>query len=1220
MNRVATSLAAMMIIAGMLYRPSSQHRLSPSLIQPPNSSMTQAAGEKTDRGSKGCAENDGPWTAVQNSLEAGASKDNDQGLFAAAWDKPKSTDETRALIATVADPAHTRLALYFDRSVDVIVQAASASGYQLDRWWLPWSDRALQDEPDCSWRVLAKLERDRKEKEPGLLIFRLRPGQEQQQLTPYLLVFLVGESPIYGISKAQFADAVGHILAAWGNPLCTKSQSCSIGVLGPSFSGSADSLADAIRAVKSKAGKGKQPPTFRVSSGWITDRAAVDTLRQVFGCAADQDSRDCRFGTTLADDETAFNEFIAYLDSQHIHQNVALITESETSYGVSIFENLEHSLIKLRNQLWMQFLPKVSQDLRTQLPKNFEEQLKSNASPQLSNDLTAALRQQSLTRLLSIKPKAQYEFPRQISRLREAYEMNPSTGVSGEDASNPLPRRLLPLDLKDTPLLTEDVPPSFSKLQTPLSEELEMVGLTTELERDEIQYVGIVATDPLDTLFLIRLLQRTDPNIQLYTLDSDLLFLRAQDEEPPEGLLAVTSYPLFLRNRDWQKKSHRLFPSRSTEAMYNACLLLLDEPDEVLDSSKPVPLGDDSVLNAPLQGVAGFNPPLWLTTVGREGYFPVSVLDEDLPNYRGSGSEPLTRIWILLWGLVIGFATLHVAAFVIARFSNRLGLEAFRLADKRPSYILSQAFHLLVTTVSLGLVEVVLVFPARRVYRLTVWPAALSYVVGAALAITTIYFAFTMVKYGVAALQSLKPARPVRVWVGRVWGVRNDLGCFALAFGTLWGAEWFCAWWWKATTAADYYSVFFDYRCVQLASGVSPALPFLLLFMAVYLWSWMHLLRLAQTLRRPRVIVNVDNSFGCFEGKTVAAFVELIYDWRLQAALAGLFFCGFWLAKPDRTVISFETSAFSNWYLGLLVVLSWLLFSSLARFGFVWSQLKNILRRLEQLPFREAFNRLPKQFSWSPIWQQGGTRRSYKIMARSVDCLTKLVATLPVTDPSRQTLDARLTEIRDRVRVITTHEAAQTCPSEGELDDAQTSLRDTGDWIVTNCLKAMWASGSSDSASKEENENLTQKAREARFRADLTRILAEEFLALRYVAYIRSTCIEMRYLLFFVSASFILSLISVKSYAFQAHHAMGWLMTAIFIVLGGAIIKVFADMERDSILSRVAATQPGRLGVDFFVRIFSFGALPLFTVIAAQFPSVARFFFSWIQPGLQALK
>jgi hypothetical protein len=78
-------------------------------------------------------------------------------------------------------------------------------------------------------------------------------------------------------------------------------------------------------------------------------------------------------------------------------------------------------------------------------------------------------------------------------------------------------------------------------------------------------------------------------------------------------------------------------------------------------------------------------------------------------------------------------------------------------------------------------------------------------------------------------------------------------------------------------------------------------------------------------------------------------------------------------------------------------------------------------------------------------------------------------------------------------------------------------------------------------------------------------------------------------------------------------------LTLIFIALGVPIVITFAQMDKDAILSRLSDTEPGKLDSAFYVRLVSYGALPLLTVLASQFPSIGRFLFSWVQPAIETL-
>ena len=78
-------------------------------------------------------------------------------------------------------------------------------------------------------------------------------------------------------------------------------------------------------------------------------------------------------------------------------------------------------------------------------------------------------------------------------------------------------------------------------------------------------------------------------------------------------------------------------------------------------------------------------------------------------------------------------------------------------------------------------------------------------------------------------------------------------------------------------------------------------------------------------------------------------------------------------------------------FAGVCLLWATVLFS-IIRLMHIWAVLKKVLRRLERLPIRYAFSRIPSTFSWGPVWQRGGLRRSYLVQARSLEYLRCLSA------------------------------------------------------------------------------------------------------------------------------------------------------------------------------------------------------------------------------------
>jgi len=138
---------------------------------------------------------------------------------------------------------------------------------------------------------------------------------------------------------------------------------------------------------------------------------------------------------------------------------------------------------------------------------------------------------------------------------------------------------------------------------------------------------------------------------------------------------------------------------------------------------------------------------------------------------------------------------------------------------------------------------------------------------------------------------------------------------------------------------------------------------------------------------------------------------------------------------------------------------------------------------------------------------------------------------------------------------------------------------------------------------------------------ELPRILvAEEFLAIRYLSMIRAVLANMRHLMTFVSTSFVLAMVAWNSYPFQPRQWVDWLFTGLLVFLGWGVIWVFAQMHRNPILSRITDTKANELGWDFYLRIVSFGAVPFLAWLTYQFPDVGGLVYKFLQPGVPVIK
>src|SRR5579875_1321816 len=153
-------------------------------------------------------------TAYQPADPAGASGDETRGEaltvinhFLELSDDPAEAGSVRYVIALVPDPRHTRLSMFFDRSLSAIEDAAQDDGFQYDSSWLPWKvERHQYGSRDD---VLHEEEsQEARERCPGVLIFRKGTWLADQEHAanggnPYknaLFVFVVAEQPTGGLN------------------------------------------------------------------------------------------------------------------------------------------------------------------------------------------------------------------------------------------------------------------------------------------------------------------------------------------------------------------------------------------------------------------------------------------------------------------------------------------------------------------------------------------------------------------------------------------------------------------------------------------------------------------------------------------------------------------------------------------------------------------------------------------------------------------------------------------------------------------------------------------------------------------------------------------------------------------------------------------------------------------------------------------------------------
>jgi len=131
---------------------------------------------------------------------------------------------------------------------------------------------------------------------------------------------------------------------------------------------------------------------------------------------------------------------------------------------------------------------------------------------------------------------------------------------------------------------------------------------------------------------------------------------------------------------------------------------------------------------------------------------------------------------------------------------------------------------------------------------------------------------------------------------------------------------------------------------------------------------------------------------------------------------------------------------------------------------------------------------------------------------------------------------------------------------------------------------------------------------------------AEEFICLTYLSFVQNVLGRLRTMAMTVMLLFLAATLATSVYPFDPRQALSAVLILLFVVLGGLVVKVYAEMHRDATLSHVTNTNPGELGTEFWFKIVGFGFAPVIGLMTRIFPGMADFVFSWLQPGISSLK
>jgi hypothetical protein len=971
----------------------------------------------------------------------------------------------KILIATVPDPLETSDALEFDRVVAALQEAGATAGYHFELMVTPWLISDLEEPQSVQEGREAQDYRRTFGDEPGAMLFSCEEAMASGCPTRELLFLLAPESPAYGLNMHAAREALSAYSVLMKNQKKTPGP---VPWIGPEYSASAASLLSLLHMATPTS----QPLAFCVLSGSVSTDDAKRQLSEINkGC--DNKSLPAPTFTTLdLDALDLMMQFPAFRENAS-GDSIAILEEDETAYGAS----LPLYDISPENSRRYALTPEVKQSIR------------------------------------------QFTFPRGIAHVRGLYGKTLRDASAAELARQDSGSADPSMDFSDALQQPMDTGEEFAT-QSPVSDESILAAISESLTHIHARAVVILATDPLDQLFLARYLHRHVPNTRLVLFNAERLLPRLRGEFDLDGTVVVTRYPLFqdsyLQALALARQSrHSLtFTSSNQEADFLAALAqiaphpILQQPFYGGEQAPGTWIGISgggafwpvayrhALLGDPGSSQASSLPPgnNKLSSVSAcvrrcdgklEGSHSQSYVLVDTPD------EALPKLWSLVVETVLGTSTLHLFLFLTAgplnqriRSSRRPWLSRlarhriqsfyflYPYADGagepdrrgRSELCLGQCWWLINVTILLLLAAIYLLLPAiayrAKMAGLNCFSAALYLFL---CRVTWLGIFAVLVVLGLTALL----ARLVILYLQELQASRADrrqkhTSVCPLVLSLLWmGASlfFFCCQLADADTGWA-----FSIRCLHLGSGVCPLLPLLLAFAALLSVAAGNLRLLTLPVGRYTGLPKIEWDALDMESwkLRLSGYAD---DWIGLPQPAGrLLFAGLaatlLLFGPWNAFATFDHPCISHLYLMTFIVCLWLVLTLLLRFYNMWSMLRFGLESLEGSPLRFAFSRLPKAFSLGPIWSYAGLRRQVFVPARTLEYLRVAPSTgSPVHDVVVHRAAPRLKSILEQIQAAKQPDNLTYLRFNALLNRYAVRLS------KEKCVQAAWARGGPDMVS-----------------------------------------------------------------------------------------------------------------------------------------------------------
>jgi hypothetical protein len=1123
----------------------------------------------------------------------------------------------RHLIALVPDPLESRFDYTFDRHLDAIQRAVEGAGFVIDRFDLPWTDRprksggsTTEKERQLSRPVDYDNAALRHLVEPGQLLFR-RTTRSSHEL---LVVHLVGETPTSGINKRVFRKALDAaaadvdseipqedtIICAGHLPRC-GSTSGSIDVLGPSFSGSAISVRIALHAWRVEPGPDGEGPGER--SRRLPVRFISGSATAIGSSAFAGPTLNATFKATVIPDHVAMKAFYHYLTNGlgADHRQIAILSEANTAFG---------------RQLAIKGEPASGE-----VPLGMDDVLK-------------------------------LYFPLHIADLRSAAAEAAATRGRPARPDDALRPSAVPLPLQEH-VRPEDIPPSVSS-EDPSSTEAVLRLLLSAIARERILYVGIIATDVKDMIFLTGEIREHCPNVRIFTFASDVLYLHPDHNPALRGMFVITPYTLLPAMQLWTPpfrgtRRRQTFADQTAEGVFNAVSYLLGSKDQMLDYGPP-----DLKRVASKGSPPDLHPVIWLTAVGANGLYPLELLEEYLRTAKSEDiSEEDTILTIdaiapikdardsprsLLRGLVgregaLGFFLISLAGLIgaigLLRGAPRENQRPEDLTPKwgrislleeaadptltieRRSFLFAIGATLLILCSFVGLL---VAMPVRVALGLSALELpndliATGWIIAVAVSVVTLVLLLWAIinilrrPVGPARPDEFgkkvpPPPQPLRL-------LSHPLAVITLVMLVL--AVYRAGAWMMMTP--DYLVLPLFLRSSDLGSGLSPVFPLLLLAAGGVLYAGCHLRRL-RLAEHPGTARDEGGIYLPAEGSIKAAS-NLEAKVRHHLVVNALQLRGAWVIAIILVIAALFVFFVQRWWpaeeAGLLPSNPWarrligwpiLLLFPLAFTGVYLGLLLTLLRMV--IVWIET-RRLLTQLAAHPVYPAF-------LRIRDMTPGKKIGPGRPeglLVSLTRSVSFAARLHVRGALQSLHSAQAAAKECLEGMVDRdwrARLSARAKADRALATITRSTVIA-------------LEHHWPAARLGTNPAREQTEDYVASRVVALLETIIPQIRNLAACSTVGLLLMLMTVSVYPFQNRDALLYFSWPVVLVAVAVTLTVWTQMNRDTLLSDLAGLPPGRThwDRDFILRLAFYGFLPLAGLLGAQSPGKSSGLIPWLQ-------